>query len=84
MEQYILRLPEVKARSSFSRSTLYQHIADGLWTKPVKLGTRSVGWPKHEVEQLVAALISGQNREEIKKLVNNLQALRQNVGTSLM
>ncbi|MEO8400740.1 MAG: AlpA family phage regulatory protein [Gammaproteobacteria bacterium] len=72
----ILRLPAVKADSGYSRSTIYLRIEQKLWTKPVKLGARSVGWPVNEVAALNAARISGKSNDEIRALVEKLEASR--------
>ena len=72
----ILRLPSVKAESGYSRSSIYQRISQGLWTKPVRLGPRSVGWPSHEVAALNAARIAGKNEAEIRLLVERLESAR--------
>ena len=77
MEQYILRLPEVKARSGLARSTIYKYIANGLWTKPVRLGGKAVGWPKYEIDKLITARISGKDDLQIKEMVKDLEILRQ-------
>jgi len=76
MSQRILRLPIVKSESGYSRSTVYLRIAEGLWTKPVSLGARAVGWPSSEVAALNAARIAGRSDEEIRALVVKLQAER--------
>jgi len=73
----ILRLPAVKADSGYSRSTIYLRIDQRLWTKPVKLGARSVGWPANEVAALNAARIAGKSNDEIRALVEKLEASRQ-------
>ncbi len=78
MNQKILRLPEVKQTTGHSRSTLYLRISQGLWTKPVSLGARSVGWPLSEVNTLIAARIAGQSDTEIRELVCSLQTARKN------
>jgi len=72
----ILRLPSVKSESGQSRSTIYLRISQGLWTKPVSLGPRAVGWPAHEVGVLNAARIAGKTDEEIRALVVKLEAAR--------
>jgi len=72
----ILRLPAVKAESGHPRSTLYLRISQGLWTKPVSLGPRSVGWPSCEVTAINAARIAGKTDEEIRALVIKLEAAR--------
>lgn len=76
MSQRILRLPAVKSESGQSRSTLYLRIAQGLWTKPVSLGGRTVGWPATEISVLLAARIAGKTDEEIRDLVQKLEAAR--------
>jgi prophage regulatory protein len=80
MTHTILRLPTVKAESGLSRSTIYLRIAQGLWTKPVSLGARAVGWPASEVATLNAARISGKSNSEIRDLVAKLDAARKIAG----
>lgn len=76
MQTTILRLPAVKASNGLSRSTIYARIQDGLWTQPVSLGARAVGWPTSEVAALNGARISGKSDEEIRALVTKLHAAR--------
>lgn len=72
----ILRRPQVQARTGYSRSTIYQQIADGLWTHPVAMGARAVGWPESEVEAINAARIAGRPEDDIRELVQRLEAAR--------
>ena len=72
----ILRLPDVLQLRGRSRSSHYLDIKQGLFTRQVNLGIHCVGWPEHEVIALNRARISGMNEEEIKKLVNRLEAER--------
>ena len=72
----ILRRDSVEWQSGHPRSTLYLRISQGLWTRPVKLGPRAVGWPAHEVTAINAARIAGQTDEEIRALVTRLHAAR--------
>jgi prophage regulatory protein len=76
MPKTILRLPAVLKESGLSRSTLYLRISQGLWTKPVSLGGRTVGWPASEIHTLNAARIAGQTDSEVRALVQNLQVDR--------
>jgi prophage regulatory protein len=76
MKRTILRIPAVKSDSGLSRSTIYLRIAQGLWTKPVSLGARAVGWPSDEVEAINAARIAGKTDDEIRTLVAKLEAAR--------
>jgi prophage regulatory protein len=76
MTHTILRLPAVKSETGISRSTHYLRITQGLFTKPVSLGPRAVGWPSSEVEAINAARISGKTEEEIRALVVKLESAR--------
>ncbi|MBU0673015.1 MAG: AlpA family phage regulatory protein [Proteobacteria bacterium] len=76
MKRTILRFPAVKFYSGLSRSTLYNRISEGLWTRPVSLGFRAVGWPSDEIEALNAARIAGKTDDEIRSLVVQLVADR--------
>ncbi len=76
MTNTILRLPAVNSITGVSRSTHYLRISQGLFTKPVNLGPRAVGWPASEIAALNAARIAGKSDEEIKKLVVMLEAAR--------
>lgn len=76
MLQTIYRLPVVKAESGLSRSTIYLRISQGLWTKPVRLGARAVGWPSGDVSAINTARIAGKTNEEIRALVAKLEAAR--------
>lgn len=76
MVQTILRLPAVKAESGASRSTIYLRIKQGLWTKPVKLGLRAIGWPSTEVAALLQARIAGFDDQSIRALVIKLEEAR--------
>lgn len=68
----ILRLPDVKSQSGYSRSTIYLRVAQGLWPKPVQLGPRAVGWPAREVAALNGARIAGKTDHDIRSLVARL------------
>jgi len=72
----ILRLPNVKSETGLSRSTIYLRIEQGLWTKPVSLGARAVGWPSSDVAAINAARIAGKTDDEIRTLVVRLEAAR--------
>ena len=76
MMHTILRIPAVKSESGLSRSTIYLRIAEGLWTRPVRLGARAVGWPSDEVAAINAARIAGKTDEEVRALVAKLEAAR--------
>ena len=73
----ILRMPAVKAETGHkSHASIYTAIKAGLFTKPVPIGQRSVGWPDYEVKAINTARIAGKSDSEIKELVNRLHAKR--------
>jgi prophage regulatory protein len=76
MTQSILRLPAVKAATGLSRSTIYLRIAQEVFTHPVSLGGRAVGWPASEVTALNAARIAGKTDSQVRELVAQLEAAR--------
>lgn len=76
MSNVILRLPAVLRARGRSRSTHYLDIQQGLFTRPVSIGARSVGWPEHEVEALNEARIAGNGEAEVRALVVSLEAAR--------
>lgn len=76
MSLRILRRPAVLEQTGLSRSTIYLRIQQGLWTKPVSIGPRTVGWPDREVNTLNAARIAGKSDDEIRELVITLEASR--------
>jgi len=54
----LLRLPQVKARTGLSRSTIYLRIAQGSFPRPVRSGgARAVGWVEAQVDTWIAQQI---------------------------
>lgn len=67
-----------------SHTSVYNAINAGLFTKPVSIGQRSVGWPSDEVKVICAARIAGQSDEQIRELVKQLHAKRAENLAALM
>ncbi len=73
----IWRIETCKAEAGYrSNASVYNLIRDGMWTNPVLIGVRSVGWPDTEVRALCAARIAGLSDEEIRRLVKKLHQQR--------
>ena len=79
MADTIQRLRAILASTGLSRSTIYLRIAQGVFTKPVSLGGRAVGWPASEVATLNAARIAGKSDADVRNLVAKLEAARKTV-----
>lgn len=73
----IWRIETCKAEAGYrSNASIYNLIREGLWTKPVAIGQRSVGWPDDEVRALCAARIAGMSDDAIRELVARLHVKR--------
>lgn len=51
MSQQVIKLKEVMLTTAQSGSAIYRGAANGTFPKPIKLGERSSGWLKSEVDQ---------------------------------
>lgn len=80
MTNTILRLPVVLRERGRSRSAHYLDIQQGLFTRPVPIGARAVGWPSNELAALNAARISGKSDDEIRDLVTKLELARKSAS----
>lgn len=58
MATKVLRLPEVRNRTGLSKSSIYLHIKQGSFPRPIPLGVRSVGWLEGDVESWLEQRIS--------------------------
>ncbi len=79
MTHTILRLPAVLRERARSRSAHYLDIQQGVFTRPVRIGLRAVGWPASEVAALNGARVAGKSEAEIRDLVVRLQIARKSV-----
>ena len=73
----IWRIQVVKAATGYrSTASIYSLINAGLWTKPVRIGQRSVGWPSDEVIAVNKARIAGATDPQLRELINRLHEKR--------
>lgn len=73
----IWRIDTCKQEAGYrSNASIYNLVREGLWTKPVFIGQRSVGWPDTEVRAICSARIAGKKEAEIRELVKQLHELR--------
>lgn len=57
--QRFLRLTDVLGRIPYSRSTIYQLVAQGKFPKPISLGERAVAWVEADIDKWMADRIAG-------------------------
>ena len=73
----ILRMPAVKSETGHSsHASIYGAVHAGLFTMPVAIGQRSVGWPSEEIAAINQARIAGRSDADIRALVDQLHAAR--------
>jgi len=70
---------EVLRRKAIGRSTLYAEIQRGVFPKPVKLGARKVGWPQHEVDQMMLLYLRSPAEQQVQDFVRDLESYRMNM-----
>lgn len=72
----IIRRPDLLRGLGFTDSGLDRAIHDGFVPPPVKLSPdptrRAVGWPAHEIDEIIAARIAGLGPDETRALVADL------------
>ena len=54
----LIRLDEVKRRTGFQKSSIYNRVAEGTFPRPVNLGARAVAWVEDEIQEWIDARIS--------------------------
>ncbi|HEX7348999.1 MAG TPA: AlpA family phage regulatory protein [Rhodanobacteraceae bacterium] len=72
----IIRRPELLKQVGLTDSGLDRAIRDGFVPPPVKLSPdptrRAVGWPAHEIDEIIAARIAGLDPDATRTLVADL------------
>ncbi len=53
MQDKLIRLPAVIARTGLARSTIYESIRAGRFPPPVKIGPRAVAWRASEIDKWI-------------------------------
>jgi prophage regulatory protein len=62
MSRRVLRLPEVKALTGLSRSSIYLRISNNEFPECISLGSRTVGWLELDIQSWIESRIV--NREK--------------------
>jgi prophage regulatory protein len=67
----LLRLPQVKHRTGYSRSSIYAKISLGEFPAPVNLGARAVAWIDTEIDEWISNRVkasrSGLSSDEVTR-----------------
>jgi prophage regulatory protein len=54
----VLRLKAVKEKTGKGHTKIYEEIKAGTFPRPIKIGTRAVGWLEHEIDEYIEAKIA--------------------------
>jgi prophage regulatory protein len=58
LQHKLLRLPQVKASTGLSKSSIYARIAEGTFPKQIPLGPRLVVWVESDIQNWIAEQVS--------------------------
>jgi len=58
LQHKLLRLPQVKATTGLSKSTIYSRIAEGTFPKQIPLGPRLVVWVESDIQNWITEQVS--------------------------
>jgi len=72
------RRGEIHNRLSISNTTLHNRMKNGLLPTPIPLGGRAVGWLRHEIDAVLAAMVAEKGDDYIRTLVGLLLEQRKN------
>lgn len=57
-QHQLLRLPQVKAATGLSKSTIYARIAEGTFPKQIPLGPRIVVWVEADIQKWIGKQVA--------------------------
>ena len=58
LQHKLLRLPEVKATTGLSKSSIYARISEGTFPKQIPLGPRLVVWVESDIQNWISEQVS--------------------------
>lgn len=58
LQHKFLRLPEVKATTGLSKSSIYARISEGTFPKQIPLGPRLVVWVESDIQNWISEQVS--------------------------
>ena len=58
LQHKLLRLPQVKATTGLSKSSIYARISEGTFPKQIPLGPRLVAWVEADIQNWITEQVS--------------------------
>lgn len=56
----LIKLPEVRAITAKSKSSIYDGVKEGTFPAPIKIGKRAVAWDSRAVDNWIQSRLSAQ------------------------
>ena len=84
MQESFIRLKKVESKTGLKKSTVYDLMSRGEFPKSIKIGERAVAWIESEVDAINAARMAEKSADEIRELVKNLMAKRQQMANEIL
>jgi prophage regulatory protein len=78
----VFRLRDLRPEFGLAGSTIWKMTKAGTWPKPIKLTGKSVGWLAAECDEVLRARAAGLGDDEIRALVQRLEAARRDASTA--
>lgn len=79
----IIKQSEVLEMTRQSPTTLWRQVKEGVFTPPIRVGGRSVGYIQEEVQAILSARSIGVQEEGLKQLVKTLIERRKERASKL-
>ncbi|WP_395340750.1 helix-turn-helix transcriptional regulator [Ningiella sp. W23] len=80
----IIRPTEARVVTGCTKTRMWSLQQEGLMVKPIRLGPRSSGYLKHEIDALIAARAAGCEDAELINLVKKLELKRKQIFDDVM
>jgi prophage regulatory protein len=58
LQHKLLRLPQVKATTGLSKSSIYARISEGTFPKQISLGQRLVVWVESDIQNWISEQVT--------------------------
>ena len=84
MQESFIRLKKVEDRTGLKKSMVYDLMSRGEFPKSIKIGERAVAWIESEVDAINASRMAEKSADEIRELVKNLMAKRQQMVNEIL
>ncbi|CNI10907.1 MULTISPECIES: helix-turn-helix transcriptional regulator [Yersinia] len=63
MSNTLIRMNEAMRRTGYGKAWIYRLISEGLFPKPVKIGTRSIAFVESEIDEWINQRIAESRKE---------------------